>query len=320
MRKVLLAVTVLLVACIQAARADVNTNAAPADEYFGPTKQSVLEIRNRLDDYDKQDVRAMLDPSVSMYLNHLQLAIRDWQSKYPRDPWLPSILAHLVREYWRAGQSSSEPGTAALADLRSSYPDAAITAQTVALVYGSNAAIARVSDDRPSYNAEENGGYGADEKNAYNGEGDSRVASALPSYAIADPPSAQSEVAPPPSEASPSDETPPEDPQLVYQAPPPEEDRNVDEAPAEVAPADQAPVDQAPVEQVVDRPAAPSTSDGSYDAARGYDPVHGYDATRGYDVTRGTHVSPNDDLTQGYNTASSSGAGPAGTPLQSPPR
>ena len=122
MRKVLLAVTVLLVACIQAARADVNPNAAPADEYFGPYKQSVLEIRNRLQDYDKQDVHAMLDPSVPTYLDHLQSAIRDWQSKYPRDPWLSSTLAHLIREYWRAGQASSVRGMAALADMRSAYP------------------------------------------------------------------------------------------------------------------------------------------------------------------------------------------------------
>ncbi len=147
MRKVLLAVTVLFVACIQAARADVNPNAAPADEYFGPYKQSVLEIRNRLSDYDQRDVSTMLDPSVPTYLDHLQLAIRDWQSKYPRDPWLASALAHLVREYWRAGQASSMRGMAALADLRSAFPDAPVTSETVALVYGSNGALAQVSRD-----------------------------------------------------------------------------------------------------------------------------------------------------------------------------
>ncbi len=147
MRKVLLVVTVLLVACIQAARADVNANAAPADEYFGPSQQSVLEIRNRLSDFDQRGERAMLDPSVSASLDHLQLAIRDWQQKYPSDPWLPSALAHLVREYWRAGQASSQPGMAALADLRTAYPNAPETGETVALIYGSNGALGSVSSD-----------------------------------------------------------------------------------------------------------------------------------------------------------------------------
>jgi hypothetical protein len=147
MRKALLVVTTLLVASLTAARADVNSNAAPADEYFGPYKQSVLEIRNRLNDYDQCDTSAMLDPSVPAYLDHLQLAIRDWQHKYPRDPWLPWIYAHLVREYWRAGQSSSDSGLAALAVMRGTYPDAPATAATVALVYGSNRALTNATRD-----------------------------------------------------------------------------------------------------------------------------------------------------------------------------
>ena len=84
MRKVLLAVAVLLVACMQVARADAGRNAAPADEYFGPYQQSVLEIRNRLNDFDQRDTGAMLDPSVPGELNHLQLAIRDWQQNLDR--------------------------------------------------------------------------------------------------------------------------------------------------------------------------------------------------------------------------------------------
>ena len=147
MRKALTTVIIMLVACLQVARADVNTNAAPADEYFGPYSQSVLEIRNRLNDYDKLDAREMLDPSVGGYLDHLQLAIRDWQQKYPRDPWLPSMFAHLMREYWRAGQVSSEHGTAALAFMRAAYPDSAETSATVSLIYGSNTALAAVARD-----------------------------------------------------------------------------------------------------------------------------------------------------------------------------
>lgn len=138
MRKTLLILSILLVAGLQAARADVAPNSAPADEYFGPYKQSVLEIRNRLNDYDRHDDGSMLDPSVPPYLDHLQTAMLEWQRKYPQDPWLPGMFAHLVREYWRAGQISSPHGLAALTLLRSAYPDAQETGETVSLVFGSS--------------------------------------------------------------------------------------------------------------------------------------------------------------------------------------
>jgi hypothetical protein len=151
MRKVLLTLAILLVVSSQVARAGVSSGSAPADEYFGPYKQSVIEIRNRLNDYDALDPRAMLDPSVAGYLDHLQVAVRDWQQKYPRDPWLPRIWAHMIREYWRAGQSSSRPGMAALSMMRTTFPDAPETTATISLVYGSNTALDNIAQDRPVY-------------------------------------------------------------------------------------------------------------------------------------------------------------------------
>ncbi len=153
MRKVLLTLAILLMVSSQVARADVSSSPAPADEYFGPYKQSVIEIRNRLSDYDALDPRAMLDPSVGGYLDHLQVAVRDWQQKYPRDPWLPRIWAHLIREYWRAGQSSSRPGMAALSTMRTTFPDAPETSATISLVYGSNRALDNIALDRPQVQA-----------------------------------------------------------------------------------------------------------------------------------------------------------------------
>ncbi len=146
MRKSLVTLAILLLACSQTARADVS-NSAPADEYFGPLSQSVLEIRNRLNDYDQRDSRTMLDPDVTASLDHLEAAVTDWQHKYPRDPWLPGVLGHLMREYWRAGQASSDHGMATMAVMRSAYPDSAETTATIALVYGSNTALQNVSRD-----------------------------------------------------------------------------------------------------------------------------------------------------------------------------
>lgn len=147
MRTALATLCILFVTCAQAARADTISDAAPADEYFGPAQQSVLEIRNRLDDYDKRDDRAMLDPDITPSLNYLELAIFDWQHKYPRDPWLPRMLSHLVREYWRAGAASSDEGSVALALMRSSYADSPWTTATVSMISGSNGEPVAAADE-----------------------------------------------------------------------------------------------------------------------------------------------------------------------------
>lgn len=223
MRKAFGALTILFVACLQIARADVNPNAAPADEYFGPYQQSVLEIRNRLNDYDAMSPSSMIDPSVGGYLDHLQLAIRDWQQKYPRDPWLPWTFAHLMREYWRAGQASSPTGSAALNLMRATYPDSPYTAQTVALVSAPNQEldqIARDGADQQSYDTGQS--YGAAPVN----NAQQQTVATLPSYATANVPSSAalpsyatqeiptsgvvSSVSPGPGDsAPPSDDTPP---------------------------------------------------------------------------------------------------------------
>jgi len=303
MRKVLLVVSTLLGACVLAARADANPNAAPADEYFGPAKQSVLEIRNRLNDFDKRDARSMLDPDVATYLDHLQVAIRDWQRQYPRDPWIPYELAHLVREYWRCGQVSGAQGSNALADLRSSYPDWPITNETVAMVYGSNRALDRATRDDSDYMQYAQAPYGPYAPEPQYAQAPppppeaSQYSDGLPSYAVR---TAYQPMGPPPQEAAPVEQAPPEEEAPpVEQAPPPDESP-VDEAPP---PAEEPAVEQAPPPEQ-----APVANGGpGYDAARGYDPVHGYDAARGYDVERG------------YDAARSSGGDSGGAPAQDAP-
>jgi hypothetical protein len=84
---------------------------APADEYFGRLKESVLEIRNRLDDLDRRSGDEMLDPNTRHSLDDLQDCIHDWQRKYPGDPWLPSSLHRLLRDYQRAGVASTDDAT-----------------------------------------------------------------------------------------------------------------------------------------------------------------------------------------------------------------
>lgn len=155
-----------------------------------------------------------------------------------------STLAHLVREYWRAGQASSERGSWALADLRSSFPDAAVTQETVALVYGSNQELAAVAGVVT--------GYPQCAEPAPQQSG-------IPSYAVA------SNGPPPPEEEAP--------PPAEEQAPPPAHE----EAPAPGPVQERAPQPERspPAEEEA------ASSAGAYDSARGYDPSRGYDAARG---------------------------------------
>jgi hypothetical protein len=125
---------------------------APADEYFGRLKESILEIRNRLDDLDRRSDDDMLQPGTTHNLDDLQDAIRDWQRKYPHDPWLPGSMHRLLRDYQRAGTASSPASLEIIALMQSAYPDDEQTAQTVASLFGSSEPPA--ADDAAPPNAQ----------------------------------------------------------------------------------------------------------------------------------------------------------------------
>jgi hypothetical protein len=73
---------------------------APADEYFGSLHMSVLGVRNVLHDVGRH-IEA--DPANgSRYLGMIVLtetSIRDWESKYPADSWLPRSIYGLQHLY-----------------------------------------------------------------------------------------------------------------------------------------------------------------------------------------------------------------------------
>ena len=73
---------------------------APADEYFGKLKMSILGIRNTIKD---QGLKVDFEPAkASSTFNSIALtedAIRDWQHKYPCDSWLPGTLYALQHFY-----------------------------------------------------------------------------------------------------------------------------------------------------------------------------------------------------------------------------
>lgn len=74
---------------------------APADEYFGRMKMSILGIRNEL-----QLIRGRVESGgrpgdVLASAKFVEDAMRDWARRYPRDPWLIADVRTLTSIYER---------------------------------------------------------------------------------------------------------------------------------------------------------------------------------------------------------------------------
>lgn len=72
---------------------------APADEYFGRLKLSILGIRNTIRD---MGYKVDANPEHKMALNAVALtedAMHDWEAKYPKDSWIPPAILSLERLY-----------------------------------------------------------------------------------------------------------------------------------------------------------------------------------------------------------------------------
>lgn len=72
---------------------------APADEYFGPLKMSILGIGNALNNIKRRLNGADMSDDTLNSLAQVQNSIKDWESKYPRDPWLSRSLLALHHTY-----------------------------------------------------------------------------------------------------------------------------------------------------------------------------------------------------------------------------
>ena len=110
--------------CGPALAASVN---APADEYFGRYHLSILGIRNAISD---MTTKAHEEPEhASAFLNSAELAedsIRQWQSRYPQDSWLPKTIFSLERLYVSIGNNeSAEHAVQTAAWLDRSFPKTA---------------------------------------------------------------------------------------------------------------------------------------------------------------------------------------------------
>jgi len=95
----LAAAVMMIFACAAAtAQAATMRDLAPADEYFGQLRMSVLGIRNELNTLERRAAGG--DRNVSAMSGKLAMvddAMRDWRSRYPRDTWLPRFASQRAR-------------------------------------------------------------------------------------------------------------------------------------------------------------------------------------------------------------------------------
>ncbi len=97
---------------------------APADEYFGKLKLSILGIRNTIKDQGlKIDYDPQKAPSTLGAIGLTEDAIHDWQRKYPCDTWLPGTLYALEHFYLKIHTDDGVKRVhATFAWLRRDYP------------------------------------------------------------------------------------------------------------------------------------------------------------------------------------------------------
>jgi hypothetical protein len=89
---------------------------APADEYFGPLKLSLIGISNTIRDlglrYDyNHDIPRQTFASTQL----VESAVRDWQHRYPHDPQLPRSVYRLQRLYTKILLQESRDRAAVIA-------------------------------------------------------------------------------------------------------------------------------------------------------------------------------------------------------------
>jgi hypothetical protein len=76
--------------------AKASAQLAPADASFGPYDMTVLGIESAI---RRCDGTTRLDDGPVAYA---LVAIRDWEARFPRDPWIPRELFYMQRLYQHA--------------------------------------------------------------------------------------------------------------------------------------------------------------------------------------------------------------------------
>ena len=110
---------------------------APADEYFGPLKMSILGIRNTTRDLGlRYDVNHDIANQTLASAALTESSIRDWERKYPHDNGIPHAVYYLQRLYDRilteAGRAKADATAKWLYSKYANSPQAAQLRKVIA--------------------------------------------------------------------------------------------------------------------------------------------------------------------------------------------
>jgi hypothetical protein len=80
-----------------------NAELAPADEYFGRSRLSILGMRNSIKDISARIYSASQDDLSALYhkLTIVEDAVLDLKDQYPEDTWLPQLGLSLAQAFLR---------------------------------------------------------------------------------------------------------------------------------------------------------------------------------------------------------------------------
>lgn len=123
----------VMLACSSLAFADIH-DSAPADEYFGQFKESILEIRNRLGAFEHQADSELLAAGRIRDIDNVENAIEDWNRHYPRDPWLAGFIDRMLHVYGRAHALGTLGANHCLGMLEVGFPNSSQTKDALAYV------------------------------------------------------------------------------------------------------------------------------------------------------------------------------------------
>jgi len=145
----------------EAARLAAMKLLAPADEYFGPLKMSILGIGNTLRDIGlRYDVNHDIARQSLASANLAESSIRDWARKYPRDGDVPHAIYTLQRLYTKILTVEGRAKAAATAKwLFTAYPNSpqartlkrALAAETLPPLTGATSAPAATTQTNGTY-------------------------------------------------------------------------------------------------------------------------------------------------------------------------
>ncbi len=98
---------------------------APADEYFGPLHLSILGIGNTLRLATERE-RASASVDAFEAIATVERSVHDWESRYPRDPWLARSILALRSAYAASNDAAASAKVAAIGTwLVARYPASA---------------------------------------------------------------------------------------------------------------------------------------------------------------------------------------------------